>query len=140
MTSSPNLGLVRSIVAAWERGDYTSPDWAHPDIEWVIVDGPSPGTWAGAEALQGGGWRDFLTAWVDFRIELDRCRELDDERILVLVSGRGKSSGLDVGRIRSEGAGVFHVRDGKVARLVTYLSRERALADLGLAADAGDRE
>jgi hypothetical protein len=29
--------LVRSISAAHERGDYGSAEWAHRDIEYVIV-------------------------------------------------------------------------------------------------------
>jgi ketosteroid isomerase-like protein len=66
-------------------------------------------------------------------------RELDGERVLVLThySGRGKTSGLELGQVRSKGATLFHVRGGKVTRIVHYWDRERALADLGLAREAG---
>jgi hypothetical protein len=78
--ASANLDFVRSLYAAWERGDYSSVEWAHPDIEY---------------------------------------RELDDERVLVLVSyrGRGKTSGLELGEMRQKGAGLFHVRRGAHRRV-----------------------
>jgi hypothetical protein len=41
--SRENVELVRSVVSAWERGDYSSTEWAHPEIEFVIADRPSPG-------------------------------------------------------------------------------------------------
>jgi len=54
--------------------------------------------------------------------------------VLVLghLSGRGKTSGVEVGEMQTKVAAVFHIRDGQVTRLVTYWDRDRALADLGL--------
>jgi ketosteroid isomerase-like protein len=59
---------------------------------------------------------------------------LDGTRVLALFrfGGRGKSSGVRVGEIGSEGAHVFHLRDDKVARIDAYWNRDRALADLRL--------
>lgn len=137
--ASANLDLVRSIYAAWERGDYSSAQWAHPDIDFEIADGPSPGSWTGLAGL-AEGWRGFLKTWEDFRSEaVDEYLELDAERVLVLAafSARGKTSGLELGRMRTHGASLFHLRGGKVTRLVLYFDGERALADVGLTPKAG---
>ena len=80
-------------------------------------------------------WSGVLGAWEDYRIRVDEYRELDGERVLVLThnTGRGKTSGLELERVGTRGANVFHIYSGKVTRLVVYFDRERALADLGLA-------
>jgi ketosteroid isomerase-like protein len=129
---SANLDLVRSIYTNWERGDWSSADWAHPEIELVAADGPTPGTWRGLPAM-AKQWRETLSAFTDFRAEAEEYRELEGDRVLVLHnwSGRGRSSALSVEQMRAEAATVFHIREGKVTRLVAYWSRERALADLG---------
>jgi ketosteroid isomerase-like protein len=130
---SANLDLVRSMHAVWERGAFTSTDWAHPEIEYVHADGPAPGSWRGLAGM-AEGFRDFASTLEEYRVVADEYRELDDERVLVLIrrSGRGRASGLELGQMRTKGAHVFHICDGKVTKLVAYWDRERALADLGL--------
>ena len=131
--ASANLELVRSIHAAWDRGDLSSVEWAVPEIEYVIADGPAPGRWSGLSGL-AEGVSSWVGTWAEFGTAADEYRELDDERVLVLTrfSGRGKTSGLDLTQVRTRGAHLFHIREGKVTRLVTYFDREHALADVGL--------
>jgi ketosteroid isomerase-like protein len=135
--TSAHVALVQRIVAAWERGDYGSADWAHPEIEYVIADGPTPGEWKGRAGM-AEGWRAFLSAWESARGVAEGYRELDNGRVLVLHSfrGRGKSSRLDIGQTPIRAATIFHVREGEVTRLLVYFDRERALEDLGLGSEA----
>jgi ketosteroid isomerase-like protein len=137
MASSRNIDLVRSIYAAWEQGDFSSAEWAHPEIEFVIADGPSPGSWTGLTGM-AEGFRDLASTWERYRVSADGYQELDDERVLVLVRvrARGKTSGLDLGQIQAKAAGLFQFREGKVIRYVIYFDRDRALADLGLGPEA----
>jgi ketosteroid isomerase-like protein len=128
---SANLDLVRSIYADWERGDWSSADWADPEIEFAYAGGPEPSRWTGLAGM-AKGWRDWLRAWEHFRAEPVEYKVLDSERILVLVhnSGRGRTSGLELEQ--RSAANLFEIRHGKVTRLVVYLDRALAFADLGL--------
>jgi len=131
--AATNLDLVRSIYAAWRRGDFTSAEWAHPEIEYVTADGPAPGSVTGLAGM-AETFRDWLSTWQEWRVEAEEYRELDEDRVLVLFhfSARGKTSGLELGQIGTKGASLFHLRGGKVTRLVQYLDRERGLETLRL--------
>jgi hypothetical protein len=82
---SENLDLVRSIYARWERGDYSVVDWAHPEIECLIVDGPAPGSWSGPKGM-AEGWRDFLSAWEDWRVAVGPAVAVEVLDLLAVIA------------------------------------------------------
>jgi ketosteroid isomerase-like protein len=134
--ASANLDLVRSIHADWDRGDFSSVEWAHPNIEFGYADGPEPGRWSGVAGM-AEGWRIFQSAWEGLRPDATEFREIDEECVLVLVrfEGRAKASGVQLRQMRSSNASVHHIKDGKVIELMLYWDSDRALADLGLATE-----
>jgi ketosteroid isomerase-like protein len=131
--SQENVELVKAVCTPWERGDFSSFEWAHPEIEFVFADGLTPGTWTGVAAMNKA-WRENLTAFEGLDVKVEQYVPLDSERVLVLMhnTGRGKASGFDVGQLDNRSANLFHVRDGKVTRLVLYFERQRALEAVGL--------
>ena len=135
---SENLDLVRSIFAAWERGDFGSAEWADPEIEFEMVGGLTTGSWKGV-AEMAEAWAEMLRAWEDLRAVSEEFRELDDDRVLVFLrnDGRGRGSGIEIGPISIEAANLFTIRDGRVVRLIIYWNRGDALEDLGLSGPGG---
>jgi hypothetical protein len=55
---------MRSIHEAWERGDFSSADWADPEIEFVIAEGVDAGSGRGLGPM-AQAWRDYLVPWED---------------------------------------------------------------------------
>ena len=127
---SANMDLVRRIYDRWERGDWHGHELADPEIEFVIADGPDPRGIVGREAMDRE-WREFLGAWADYSVTGEEFRELDEDRVLVLLHarGRGKTSGAAIAPM--VGANVFTIRAGLVARLAIYFDHRHALVELG---------
>jgi ketosteroid isomerase-like protein len=132
-SAAANRELVRSICAHWQRGDFSCLEWADPKIEYVIADGPSPGAWTGLDGM-ADAFREVLSAYAAYQVQAEELWELDQDRVLVLhgYSGRGRTSGLELGDIPAKGADVFHIADGRVTRLVLYWKGDHALSELGL--------
>jgi ketosteroid isomerase-like protein len=128
-----NLEIVKSIYADWERGDFSSADWAAPDIDFAMVGGLIEGRWKGIAEMTDA-WAAMLTAYDHLQAVSDEFRELDDDRVLVFLrnEGRGRESGIEIGPISTKAANVFRIRDGKVTELTLYWSRDRAIDELGL--------
>ncbi len=95
--ASANNELVQSIYAPWERGDFSHSEWADHEIELVIADGPTSGSWMGLAGTVEGV-REWLTAWENFRLKADDYGELDNERACScssVTAGTGRRAGWD---------------------------------------------
>ena len=127
-----NIDLARSIYAGWERGDFSRTDWASPEIEFGIVDGPDPLRCTGIAAM-AEHWFAFQRSWESLELEAIDYRELDAEHVLVRNRwvGRTRGSALDLSEVPTLQASLMQIRGGKVARLLLYWHAEQAPADLG---------
>jgi len=136
--SSANLELVRSIYTAWERGDFLWVEWAHPDIRYAHADGLSPGQWRGLDGMTEA-FRDSINAVDGWGVIADGYRDLGGGRVLVShrITGRGKSSGIDLAQLNTNGATLFEVSSGQVVEIIQYTDRDHAFTDLGLTPDTG---
>jgi hypothetical protein len=81
-------------------------------------------------------WREFLSIWERYIAEPLEYREIDSERVLVVLRHRGRAitSGIEIEQALSEAVALFHVHQGNVVRLTIYGQRENAFIDLGLEA------
>jgi ketosteroid isomerase-like protein len=91
--SHENVEIAREIYRDWERGDFSSVEWADPDIEFMLGSGADEAVHRGTEAI-GQAWTEWLRAWDEFRVEAEKFLDLgDDILVLVKFGGRGKTSG-----------------------------------------------
>jgi hypothetical protein len=102
--AASNLHLVRSIYAAWERGDSSLAEWARPGIVFES-DGFDSRKRTGV-AEMGERWREWMSAWEEYRTDAEEFREIDGKRVLVLMhhGGRGKRSGVGFEDLKTPGA------------------------------------
>jgi ketosteroid isomerase-like protein len=128
--SGRNLELARRWFERTGSGDVGEDLW-HPDLVIENAEGfILEVTYRGHDGLRQW-WEDLSEVVDDFRIELDEARELDDGRVLSVqrLCGRFKTTGL---QWDASWASVMTFRDGKVAHARGYLTKNRALRDLGL--------
>lgn len=56
------------MYTAWQRGNFSSTDWADPEIELISADGPSVASWVGLAGM-ADATRDYFGAWEEWRFE-----------------------------------------------------------------------
>ncbi len=102
----------------------------HYDFEAVVV-GALRGeiTYRGFDGLREL-WLDWLSPWEAYRTEVEEARDLGD-RVLLFVRdfARGEGSTQEV---VLNGAALWTLRDGKIARAEFHSDRATALAAAGL--------
>jgi ketosteroid isomerase-like protein len=127
--SDANVEVVKAIFRDWERGDFTSVDWADPEIEFTIP-GPDRHVHRGIESM-ARAWADWLGVFDDLSIVGAAFYDADDKVVVEQIfRGTGKGSGIPIDEIR--GATVVTLRDGKVIRFEGHVTLEEALASAGI--------
>jgi uncharacterized protein len=131
---STNVALVRSMTAAYARGDWqVAAESLHPDIEWDF----SAADWPDQEVSRGRDevlrfFRRFLGVWEDYEVQFEEFIPAgDDVVVFVRESGVGRGSGV---RVEHAWTQLWTVRDGRMVRFRAFSDRSEALAAAGLGA------
>jgi ketosteroid isomerase-like protein len=107
------------------------PDWVtlHAEVEVHDHDTPDQGGEYRGHAGVARWLEDWGTAWADYSIELEELIDVD-ERVVAVLNMNATGLGSGVTLERQDGM-VCELRDGKIARIEYYNSREQALQAAG---------
>jgi ketosteroid isomerase-like protein len=129
--SRENVEVVRSLYAAWERGDFAAEmDSYDPAVELVIDYGPDRFTASGADEMRRV-WREQLTLWESWSTgPIEQLIEHGDH-VVVAHSLRARSKrGISVD-MQDAGA-AFTFRDGRIVWVFATDQMRKALEAVGL--------
>jgi len=132
--SQANLEIAKRVIDAFNRRDVDAIlEFVNQDVEWF----PAMPVTFGGGALRGREGiesyiREVSDTWEEYRVVGQDFRDLGGEEVLVLsrIEGRGAGSG---GLVDAAMGQIFDFRDGKIARVRTYLDHGEALKAAGLA-------
>jgi ketosteroid isomerase-like protein len=138
--------LVRRLLEAYEDTDIApifrdEAGWAArigavsslyaQDYECVFVrDDVGRATYSGLDGLSAA-FLDWLSPSASYRTEIEAFIDAGEGRVLVLTRDYARREGM-AAEVYFEGAPVWTVRDGKVARVEFYWNRAGGLAAAGL--------
>jgi hypothetical protein len=125
--SRENVEIVRRGYDAYDEGDIDAVlDTFHPEIEWKQVE--QPNAVHGHEGVLRA-WEEWSEPFEeDLRAEVQELIDVGDHVVAVVSHrGSGRESGIEVDMHTYL---VYTLRDGKVVRMVEYLTKEEAYAGL----------
>jgi ketosteroid isomerase-like protein len=129
--SQENVEVVRSILDAWNRRDFSAAlELVAPEIRVEGgLDVDTEGTKEGIPDLQKWTAR-FWGSFVEFHTEIEECFPVEDDVVVEAHHyGRGKASGVDV---EMRNWHICTLRDGKVVRWRLFPTKPEALEAVGL--------
>jgi ketosteroid isomerase-like protein len=131
--SEANVEIAKRVIDAFNRRDVDAIfECVNPDVEWFpAMSMTFGGGLRGREGIESY-IREVSDTWEEYRVVVQDFRDLADERVLALsrIEGRGAGSG---GLVDAEMGQVYDFRDGRIARVRTYLDYGQALKAVGLA-------
>ncbi len=132
--SQENVERVRDAVAAYNRGDLDAflDEYWTDDIDYRAVEGaPDDHGPIHGKAEMRAYMQDWFDTFDDLKVEpLEVIDAGDDQAVAVVrLGGRAKLSGVEADLTF---AVVYTIRDGKVARVREYWTKEQALEAAGL--------
>jgi ketosteroid isomerase-like protein len=128
---APDVDYVRLFGndSLWAEQAEAMAPFVHADFECVMDEFGSHRRYAGLDGLRAF-MLDWTAPWGAYRVEIEEAIDLG-ERVLLLNHDRGRREG-STQEVGGRLAAVFTIRDGKIARLDTYMTRADAVRALGL--------
>jgi ketosteroid isomerase-like protein len=134
--SATNVELARRGYEVLNRGDVDEfvTEFVHPDYEFH----PGVNVPSIPSVVRRDGLRDWIEQWYrdpwegQLQMEVERIEELEDGRVLALLTLRAKGRGSGA-PVDTEYAHILTFRDGLCLRVDGFPSWKRALAAAGLA-------
>ena len=129
--SRANVEIAKQVIDAFNRRDVDAIfACVNPDVEWFPAMTLGGGPLRGREGIESYV-REVSDTWEEYRVVGQDFRDLGDDQVLVLsrVEGRGTGSG---GLVDAAMGQTFDFREGKIARVRTYLDHGEALKAVGL--------
>jgi ketosteroid isomerase-like protein len=128
--SQENVEIVRRAYEAFNRRDF---DAALADVDdevsWAPIFSVETALLEGKDAVRAAWARQFEA--FDVSIEPEEISSLDESRVIVVArwTGRGSASGAP---FATTGVQICTIREGRLVRLDSYPSKDKALGAIGL--------
>jgi ketosteroid isomerase-like protein len=128
--SEENVEIVRAAIDAFNRGDWDAIlDASTPDVEVDMsrAVGPAHGVYGREQMVEF--WTEFTAHWESYRLEPTELIEMGEH---LVVPWTLRAVGRDGIEVEARVNWTWTIREGMIARVAYYPTREAALEAAGL--------